>query len=215
VEALELCLQTIHEVHHYLRALLADTSYDPHTSTVNHIKKLVDICEQTLNSQKVVDLNKQPQEMSPYHTGKLVISCDASIKENPGGYASFGIVYRFPDLSREPLPISGALPLATTNNQAEYDCIYEALKHIEAHGPGCNTQSVEIRTDSKVAVNQLNGTWNILDEDLKRRSEIITETLAYLRTSIPIQIVWYPRNSTEDLRQANNAAQDFLGVRNH
>jgi ribonuclease HI len=196
--------------------ILADTTYDPHISTLNHINKLSDLCDMALESDAVRELGEQ-EELYPDLIGKTVASCDASIKENPGGIAASGIVIRFADSSSAPWVASRILPTAVTNNQAEYDAVYEALNYFRSFGPGYRTKSIEIRTDSKLVVNQLSGTWKVNEENLKHRHESVTEVLAEVREGlgIPITVVWYPRNSTDDLKQANYIAQDALGVKNH
>jgi ribonuclease HI len=195
--------------------MLADTNYDPHVSTLNHINKLLDLCSQVLDNDLITEVEEWQIEQFPEYSGKAVVSCDASIKENPGGPASCGVIFRFP--GRGSHPLSRVLPTAVTNNQAEYDSVYEALSYFKTFGPGPRTKSIEVRTDSKLVVNQLNGKWEVNDEKLKHRHKSVTEVLTELRKflDIPIQIVWYPRNSTDDLKQANNIAQDILGVKNH
>jgi hypothetical protein len=55
---------------------------------------------------------------------KIIISCDASIKENPGGPAAVGIVIERPGI---PISSFSIFTKAETNNQAEYDAIYTGL----------------------------------------------------------------------------------------
>jgi ribonuclease HI len=197
--------------------MLSDISYDPHVSTLNHVNKLLDICDNALSSEEVKELDDWQVELHPDLAGKIVISCDASIKENPGGPASSGVVIRFVSAGMRPYKMARILPTAVTNNQAEYDAVYEGLSYFRTFGPGPTCKAIEIRTDSKLVVNQLNGVWEVKDENLKHRHESVSETLTNLRErlEIPIEIVWYPRNSTDDLKQANYLAQDILGVKNH
>lgn len=212
METPDKCLQALGEIRHYLKMMFVDSSFDPHTSTLNHLKKLEALCDEALAAAE--ELGALP-ELHPDLAHKIVVSCDASIKENPGGPASCGVIFRFPGGQAQPL--ARILPTATTNNQAEYDAVYEALNYFRTFGPGPSRESIEIRTDSKLVVNQIAGTWEVNEEKLKHRHKSVVETLAEVekRLGIPIKIVWYPRNSTGDLKQANYLAQDALGVARH
>ncbi len=216
MEVLELCVDSLRQIKHYLNMMLTDTDYDPHLSTLNHVNKLFDLCDKALDSDGVKELG-EAEELYPDLIGKTIASCDASIKENPGGMAASGIVIRFADSSSSPWVASRILPNCFTNNQAEYDAVYEALSYFKTFGAGYRTKSIEIRSDSKLVVNQLNGVWNVNDENLKHRHQSVTSVLAEVREGLgmPITIEWYPRNNTDDLKQANYIAQNCLGVKNH
>src|SRR5688500_10951110 len=54
----------------------------------------------------------------------IICSCDASIKVNPGGPASVGVVFQIP--GQKNMELAQGSP-AKSNNQAEYDAIYFAL----------------------------------------------------------------------------------------
>lgn len=142
----------------------------------------------------------------------IIISCDASITENPGGQCSVGYVIRFPPvMNAEPIKQSMKTP-SNSNNEGEYDAIYEALKTLFAlhNHPPCE---VEIHSDSKLVVKQLNGEWKINNPELQRRCTSIHELCSEL--PVPVSIAWHRRNSTEDLAEANFLAQDEIGVKRH
>jgi len=161
------------------------------------------------------ELEKKPkamqkaEELSSSTPNKVVISCDASIKENPGGPSSVGFVIR--PQGDKPTVIGRPSP-ATSNNQAEYDAVYEALTTYFNlnNNPVC---VVEVRSDSKLVIGQLNGDMKCHDKDLARRRDLILEYVKAL--PVPISFVWMPRNSTDDLAAANYKAQELLGVRKH
>jgi ribonuclease HI len=139
----------------------------------------------------------------------IFISCDASIKVNPGGPAAIGAVIRIP--GEEVLKVGKFTP-ATTNNEAEYDAIYEGLTalvnlHNKPKFP------IVVRSDSQLVVKQLMGEYKLSDERMKRKYESIHELASSIK--IPIAIEWCPRNSTPDLTEANFLAQDMLGVKRH
>lgn len=141
---------------------------------------------------------------------EIIISCDASITVNPGGVAAVGIVIRFPDVS-EPIKIGRIVP-STTNNEAEYDAIYESLVFLsntlnKPRFPIC------IFSDSQLVVKQLKGEYKINLDALQRKHDSIHELAAAL--PVAVQIKWKPRNSTADLTEANFLAQDVIGVKRH
>jgi len=208
---------TIFSIHHYISSLLADPNYDPHVSTLNHLNKLLAICNEVIDTEQV---DSSKPEYDPKWVGVVVISCDASIKNNPGGPASCGVVVRYPQGNLRPMEIAKLLPKTTTNNQAEYDGVYESLNYLRSfvHIRRRNDFSaIEIRLDSQLVVNQLNGEYACNEPDLQRRKDIILEVKQELekRLSIPITFQWYPRNSTDDMKRANYLAQDELGVSRH
>ena len=144
----------------------------------------------------------------------VIVSCDASIKENPGGPSAVGVVIQWPGRgidNQDPLTISQQSP-ATTNNQAEYDAIYTALTNLMAlhNNPGC---LIEIRSDSQLVIKQLNKEIECHDKELLRRRDAILELVKEL--PVPVMYVWRPRNSTPELKLANHLAQDLLGVPRH
>ena len=139
---------------------------------------------------------------------KIIISCDASIKVNPGGPSSVGVVIQG---HGKTLELSQGSP-ATSNNQAEYDAIYFGLTTLMslANNPG---KPVEVRSDSQLVIRQLNGEIKCNDEKLIKRRDIILELVSALPVEVNFQ--WRPRNSTPELKLANYLAQDFLEVTRH
>lgn len=93
---------------------------------------------------------------------KLTIYADGGARGNPGP-AAIGIV--FPDSGKEYSEHIGV----ATNNVAEYRAAVFALKKAkQLLGRGkCKNADVEIRSDSELLVNQMNGEYKIKDEDLK------------------------------------------------
>jgi ribonuclease HI len=140
---------------------------------------------------------------------KIIISCDASTKTNPGGPAAVGVFIRFPD--GKTTSFSKGTP-ANTNNEAEYDAIYEALLSF-ANLLNRPKHSIVVRSDSQLVVKQLRGDYKINNEILQRKNDSIHELARAL--PVPVEIEWHPRNSTPDLTEANFLAQDALGVKRH
>jgi ribonuclease HI len=146
----------------------------------------------------------------------IIISCDASIKVNPGGPSSVGVVIDMPEhvesiKSKRKLEIAQKTP-ATSNNQAEYDAVYFGLTTLMdlKNNPGCK---VEVHSDSQLVIRQINGDMKCKDESLKKRRDINRELIQTL--PLEVELLWKPRNSTPGLEMANFLAQDLLGVRRH
>ena len=149
-----------------------------------------------------------------------VFSCDASIKKNPGGPSSIGVTVQIPDSSQQfqTMEVLSRFSPAVTNNQAEYDAVYEALGQIERMRGRVNKFGrILIHSDSQLVVKQIKGEYKCGDEILERKRECIVEKLRdFVKEGFPpIFIEWFPRNSTEGLKQANNAAQELLNVKKH
>jgi ribonuclease HI len=233
----------LENIFHYVSALLADEHYDPHASTVRHLEHIQRLAEEGLDSPIPLEEVEPPGEWPeppPEQPGPVeesgsltaetdprlvVCSCDASITTNPRvdlgegkglkGRASAGIVVRAEGTA--PVHRSRELPKAQTINEAEYDAVYLALHHVQAWGATFAGRPVEVRSDSKLIVNQLNGEWKVKEDRLKRKRDMILELVAELvvDNKNEITFVWKPRNSTVDMKRANQIAQDLIGVENH
>ena len=172
--------------------------------TTKKEKKILDRIEEKID--KLLESRIQPIEAPSQH---VIISCDASIKNNPGGPSAIGFVIRKP--KEKPVGISKPSP-AVTNNQAEYDAVYESLTTFFNlnNNPGCK---VEVRSDSQLVIKQLKGEIKCQDTTLVKRRDAIREFIKAL--PVPVEFVWKPRNSTKDLEEANYLAQDLIEVPRH
>jgi len=95
---------------------------------------------------------------------KITVHCDGGARNNPGP-AAIGVVI---DDGKNRKEYSEYLGQAT-NNQAEYQAVIFALKKIK-HLVGkekSRDAKIEIKSDSELLVNQLNGEFKIKDEDLQ------------------------------------------------
>jgi ribonuclease HI len=140
---------------------------------------------------------------------KIVVSCDASIKKNPGGPASAAWVIQVP--GKKPVEGSQETP-ATTNNQAEYDAVYQGLVTL-MNLVNYPQVSIEIRSDSQLVIQQLRGEMKCSDPKLERKRAVILELVQMIPA--PVTFSWLPRNSTPELSRANTLAQTLLGVKPH
>lgn len=140
----------------------------------------------------------------------IVISCDASITENPGGRVAVGVVIQFK--GEAPIEVFRLMPKSKTCNEGEYDAVYVGLTQVMSlkNNPGCE---IEVRSDSKLVVDQINDKMKCNKPELARRRDAIRELIQSL--PVPVSLQWKPRNSTPALERANFLAQDALGVRRH
>lgn len=141
---------------------------------------------------------------------QILISCDASIKKNPGGPSSVGVVIRIPD-RKESMEIA-RVTKSITNNQAEYDAIYTGLVSL-LNLFNRPKYPITIYSDSQLIINQLRGKSSCKDTKLANKRDMILEVSKQIESGVTFE--WRPRNSTEDLKQANYLAQDILGVKRH
>ena len=92
---------------------------------------------------------------------KIIIYCDGGSRNNPGP-AAIGVY--IPQSDKEYSKYLGT----TTNNEAEYQAIIFALKKIKqliGKGKAGNSE-IEIRSDSELLINQLNGQFKIKEKNL-------------------------------------------------
>lgn len=173
-------------------------------STAQILEQLYSIATSTEEQIEGMDRTIKP-------TDHIIISCDASVKVNPGGPSSVGVVIQFPDKRDDALEVARIVP-ATSSNQAEYDAVYFGLTTLMAirNNPGC---TIEVRSDSQIVVKQLNGEMKCNDEKLKMRRDIIRELVGNL--PVEVRFNWRPRNSTPELKLANFLAQDLISVPRH
>ncbi len=90
---------------------------------------------------------------------KTIIYSDGGSRGNPGPSASaFAIL----DGNENIIATGGVYLGITTNNQAEYQAVYQALKKAKELG----VTKIDFRLDSNLVVNQLNGVYKIKNRDL-------------------------------------------------
>lgn len=123
----------------------------------------------------------------------IVLVFDGGSIGNPGkGYGSFaykGKVVRWPTRID--------FPGITTSNQAEYRTLLEALRTIIADlgatGQKPEALSLEVRSDSRLIVEQLNGRWKVKNPELRVvRAECLELLARFART----HVVWHPRSES-------------------
>lgn len=162
------------------------------------------------NIQKVT---KKENPIFPSSTKKIdhiIISCDASVKTNPGGPGSIGVVVQYPE--RDKQSYAQIIPNATTNNLAEYFAIYFGLLNfINLHN--VPKFYIEVRSDSQLCINQLLRKTAGSNLKLLNKRDCILDLVKQI--PVKVEFVWRPRCSTPELKEANDLAQEILGVKIH
>lgn len=111
---------------------------------------------------------------------------DGGCKPNPGqGYGSWQI--RDPDealIQHRQAEQYGYM----TNNMAEYMALTKALEWLIAYG--LNNSSLQVRSDSRLVVEQVCGTWRVKNPKLKPCVDWVRELLSEFQF---YEIFWNPR----------------------
>ncbi len=111
--------------------------------------------EQILEVADTIVVQKDVKET----TERCIIYSDGGSRGNPGPSAAGYVILSPKD---ETIASGGQYLGITSNNQAEYNGVYLALK--KAHELGLHT--IDFRSDSMMVVNQLNGVYKIKNRDL-------------------------------------------------
>jgi ribonuclease HI len=127
---------------------------------------------------------------------KLIINTDGCSKNNPGP-AAIGVVLR--DITfKKVATISQALGEAT-NNEAEYKAVIAGLEKALKMG----ATQVEIRSDSELMVNQLNGRYKVKSAGLRPLYLEATQLLSKLTQA---KISYIPRELNSEADALANEA---------
>lgn len=127
----------------------------------------------------------------------VVVHCDGGARGNPGP-AGIGATIAIPrgetiEEISEPIGVA-------TNNVAEYAAVLEALRRARALG----ARRVDLRTDSKLLVEQLNGNYRVKSPGLRRLYE---EVRAEVRALEEVRFTHVPR---ERNRRADRLVNDAI-----
>jgi ribonuclease HI len=120
---------------------------------------------------KVEQTEPLPRESQPDWEPDYLLIFDGGSRGNPGwGYGSYAII-RVQDGAQRLKRLE--LGDGYTNNEAEYDTLVAALKHliqrIEQAGRRPREFAVEVRGDSTLVINQLLGKWKAKDARMRER----------------------------------------------
>jgi ribonuclease H / adenosylcobalamin/alpha-ribazole phosphatase len=129
---------------------------------------------------------------------KVVANCDGGARGNPGP-AGLGVTIRSPR-GKVLAEIAEAIGSAT-NNVAEYTAVVRAM----AKAAELGASDVEIRTDSKLLVEQLNGNYRVKNPTLQRlHAEVRTLTKPFKT----VTFTHVPRERNRRADQLVNVAID-------
>lgn len=126
-----------------------------------------------------------------------VLFTDGGARGNPGP-AGIGVVLRLPggDVFRIARPLG-----TTTNNVAEYTALIEGLEVALGHG----VSELEVRIDSNLVVNQVQGRWRIKDEKLR---PLAVQARRLLDRFERAEVVYVPRADNAEADALANEAMD-------
>ncbi len=127
---------------------------------------------------------------------KAVLYTDGASRGNPGP-AAIGAVIR--DGRGMVLARISRSIGRTTNNQAEYRAIIAALEEASRLG----AQRVEVRSDSELAVKQINGRYRVKNKALKPLHQRVRELQSLFQA---FAIVAIPRRQNAEADRLSNAA---------
>jgi len=97
----------------------------------------------------------------------IIVYTDGGARGNPGP-AAIGVVVQ--DRTGKVLKEHSAYIGETTNNQAEYEALVQALDELKKmFGAGLCDLAVEVRMDSELVVRQLEGRYKVKDPGLKQQ----------------------------------------------
>ncbi|MCR4278783.1 MAG: reverse transcriptase-like protein [bacterium] len=129
----------------------------------------------------------------------LIAYTDGGARNNPGP-AGIGIVIMDADTG-EHLEEHAEYIGETTNNQAEYRAVIHALERAVALG----AKSFELRTDSKLVVEQMNGNWKVKEPGIMLR---VVEARGICRQLSSCRFKHVPRAQNAKADELANKAMD-------
>lgn len=137
-------------------------------------------------------------------TRRVIVEADGGSRGNPGP-AGYGAVVRDADSGELLTEASGGLG-CTTNNVAEYSGLIAGLRAAVKEG----AVAAEVRMDSKLVVEQMNGRWQVKQPHLR---PLASEAAGLARELGNVTYTWVPRarNAHAD-RLANQAMDAQAGV---
>ncbi|HET9493590.1 MAG TPA: cupin domain-containing protein [Chloroflexia bacterium] len=140
------------------------------------------------------ELAEETEEPEHHELLELSVAFDGGSRGNPGqGYGS----YLVQSPGRKPVVKRVEFGDNYTNNQAEYDSLIAALEYIidrlNATGRTPEQVALDIKSDSDLVVNQLQGTYKVKEGGLKPRHARALELLDQFGAWM---IAWHPREES-------------------
>ncbi len=120
----------------------------------------------------------------------IQIVFDGGSRGNPGqGYGSYQLTVR----KKAETPQRLTFASDYTNNEAEYDTLIEALEAVVRRAKEPGRVQLEIRGDSQLVINQVNGTWKAKDPRMQERKEHV---LGAVEAHGSWRASWHPRGKS-------------------
>lgn len=119
---------------------------------------------------------------------KLIIHTDGGSRGNPGPGA-YGFVML--DESGQTILDGGEYLGSTTNNEAEYQGLVSALETLLSFSKLDQVESLVIKMDSKLVVEQVLGNWKV--KELRLQPYVIQARQSLAKLSCPYQLLHVPR----------------------
>ena len=134
-------------------------------------------------------------------SSNITIYTDGGARGNPG-ISGVGAVILDTD-GRVLVEISKYLGDSLTNNYAEYEAIYLALQ--KCIDLGLQDSSVELRADSRLAVEQLSGNWKVKDSNIREQFNKVNRLLEQFKS---VKFTHIPREQNKRADALANEAMD-------
>ncbi len=121
---------------------------------------------------------------------RIEVMFDGGADPNPGqGYGSYRLIVNGGARSIKRVTFPGRI----TNNEAEYNTLIAALEDIHAHSRDLSRTAVEIKGDSSLVINQINGTWKAKDP---RMAALRNRALLLLNPLSRWSATWHDRSNS-------------------
>lgn len=136
----------------------------------------------------------------------LQLYCDGGSRSNPGpsglGVAGYHVGV---DGKKDCIYEKGVYLENCSNNSAEYLALIQALNYAMS----ADYQNIEIYSDSKLIVEQVNGHWKVKSPDLKDMAQKSTDKIQQMRKQgWQIRVSWVPREKNVHADSLANLAMD-------
>lgn len=136
----------------------------------------------------------------------LQLYCDGGSRSNPGP-SGLGVAGYHVDVDghKECIFEKGVFLEDCSNNLAEYLALREALNYALSS----DYNNIELYSDSKLIVEQVNGRWKVKSNDLKELAQSAISRIQSLRKhGCQISVTWVPREKNVHADSLANLAMD-------
>ncbi len=134
---------------------------------------------------------------------KILVYTDGGARGNPGIAGAGAVIFN--EQGEVLVEVSEYLGSSKTNNYAEYQAIILALN--KCAELGLQDRDIELRSDSKLAVEQLNGRWKVKDAGIKKQFNEVNEVI---RNFKDIKFVHIRRELNKYADELANKAMDSI-----